>query len=200
MTYISSARMEELAAEIWRRHRLVPGFDAELLLDELDLDLLWETIAEEAGREILGQLVPERRLVTLNESHRDRLEARQGRIRRFTLGHEIGHWMLHCGGGRTPALTGGGRPSCHGESPDSRERQADMYAAALLMPEKRILAALPASPWHGWPRVYDLADAFVVTGTAMVRRLEELRCVRRDADGTPVSDRLQPVQQDALFG
>ncbi|MGH3382653.1 MAG: ImmA/IrrE family metallo-endopeptidase [Actinoallomurus sp.] len=196
MTYVSPARIEELAAEIWRRHRLEPGFDTELLLDELELDLLWETVAEEAGREVLGQLVPELRLVTLNESHRDRLEAKQGRVRRFTLGHEIGHWMLHCGGTPTRA---GGRPACRGESPDSRERQADMYAAALLMPEDRVLAALPASHWSGWPAVYRLADAFVVTVTAMVRRLEELRCVRRDRTGVPVSDRLAPVEQDALF-
>jgi len=196
MTYVSLARIEELAAEIWRRHRLEPGFDTELLLDELELDLLWETVAEEAGREVLGQLVPELRLVTLNESHRDRLEAKQGRVRRFTLGHEIGHWMLHCGG--TPAFTSG-RPACRGESPGARERQADMYAAALLMPEDRVLAALPAAPWSGWPDVYRLADAFVVTVTAMVRRMEELRCVRRDGSGAPVSDRLAPIDQDALF-
>lgn len=198
MTYVSAARIERLARDVRRRHRLEPGFDIEWLLDELDLGLLWEAIADEDGTAVLGQLVPETRLVVMNERHRDRLEAKQGRLGRFTVGHEIGHWMLHCAAspGSSPAFPGD-RPSCRGTS--SKEWQADRFSAALLMPEEQVLAALPASPWQGWPPVYRLADTFVVTVSSMARRLEELGCMRRDGDGTPVSGRLQPVEQDALF-
>lgn len=193
MTSVTSPRIEALVTEMWRDHRLEPGFDAERLLDALDLGLLWEEIPDEAGGRIYGQVVPEERLVMLNEAHRARLEANHGRLRRFTLGHEIGHWLLHCG-------TGGVRSRCQGGRPVARERQAEEFSAALLMPEDRVLPELPASPWRGWPQVYRLADAFLVSATAMARRLEELGCMRRDLRNVPVSGRLRPAAQDALFG
>lgn len=200
MTHVSRAKIAGLAADIWRRHHLAPGFDVERLLDELRLDLLWEELADEGGREILGQIVPELRLVMLNERHIDRLEAKRGCLRRFTLGHEIGHWTLHCAALRSgiPRFTGGHRPSCQSES--ASERQADSFSAALLMPEDEVLAALPGSAWCGWRPVYRLAEDFIVSRSAMKRRLEELGCMRLDRDGVPISGRLQPVDQDTLFG
>src|SRR6266550_298033 len=38
----------------------------------------------------------------------------------------------------------------------------------------------------GWPEVYSLAEAFIVTPTAMAIRLEELGLVHRDEAGVPV--------------
>lgn len=198
MTYVSAARIERLAGDVCRRHHLEPGFDVERLLDELDLDLLWDAIADEEGRAVLGQLLPEARLVMMNERHRDRLEAKQGRLGRFTLGHEVGHWMLHCAASQVPgSALPGGRSRSHGTS--SEEWQADRFSAALLMPEERVLAELPVAPWEGWPQVYRLADVFLVTVSSMARRLEELGCMRRGGDGVPVSGRLRPVEQDVLF-
>jgi hypothetical protein len=34
----------------------------------------------------------------------------------------------------------------------------------------------------------------------MKRRLKELGCMRLDQDGVPISGRLQPIDQDTLFG
>ena len=146
---------------------------------------------------MLGQIVPELRLVMLNERHLDRLEAKRGCLRRFTLGHEIGHWTLHCAAARSgiPRFTG---PLCRSAS--ASERQADRFSAALLMPEDQVLAALPGSAWHGWRPVTRLAEDFVVSPSAMRRRLEELGCMRLDRDGVPVSGRLQSAGQDTLFG
>lgn len=95
MTFIPQERIEARAAEFWVRHSLAPGFDAERLLDELDIGLLWEEVDDRDGGEVLGQLVPADRLVILNERHRERLDANDGRQRRFTIGHEVGHWTLH---------------------------------------------------------------------------------------------------------
>src|SRR4051794_40088528 len=95
MTYIADAQIEARAAELWQRHRLEPGFDVERLLDELELDLVWDTIDDGDDGVILGQLIPAERLVVLNERHVARLEEKDGRQRRYTLGHEVGHWVLH---------------------------------------------------------------------------------------------------------
>src|SRR5262249_25531422 len=88
VTFIPKPRMEALADELSQRFDLGPGFDVELLLDRLGLDLLWEQIPEQEGGIVLGQLVPGTALVVLNETHRARLERDGGAQRRFTIGHE----------------------------------------------------------------------------------------------------------------
>src|SRR4051812_36265792 len=95
MTYIPEARIEARACELWQKHALAPGFDVERLLDDLGLGLMWETIEDGAESSVLGQLIPREKLVVLNQRHFDRLEEKGGRLRRYTVGHEIAHWMLH---------------------------------------------------------------------------------------------------------
>jgi hypothetical protein len=59
----------------------------------LRLDFLWEEIDELPGEVVLGGLIPERRLIVLNERHRDLFRAKPG-LERSTKGHEMGHWDL----------------------------------------------------------------------------------------------------------
>jgi Zn-dependent peptidase ImmA (M78 family) len=201
MTFIPQKRIEALAAELWQRHNLAPGFDIELLLDDLGLDLLWEEIADEDGDRVLAQLVPEQHLVILNERHRRLLEEKQGRLRRYTLGHEIGHWTLHAAAVRSGMmqLFDGERVWCRSGSAASTERQSEMFSAALLMPKDRLLAALPKEPWRGWPPVYRLANIFLVNVTPMAIRLEELGWMHRNESKPPVSGPGLAVGQAALF-
>jgi len=144
MSFITQAQIEDRAAAIWQRYQLTPGFDVESLLDHLGLSLLWEAIGDDSGR-ILGQLIPEQRIVVLNERHLDALEAKDGRLRRYTIGHEVGHWDLHAEAARTGALSllSGGRTWCRDGSPDPVERQAERFSAALLIPSDQLRAALP---------------------------------------------------------
>lgn len=176
MTFIPAARIESRAAELWQRFRLKPGFDVEILLDELGLGLVWEQVADETGGCVLGQLLPVDKVVVLNVRHIALLEAKQGRLRRFTIGHEVGHWILHSEDARSGALSlfDGQRICCRDGSRDPTELQAEMFSAALLMPKPQLLAALPPAPWRGWPTVYQLSDAFHVNVTPMKIRLEQL--------------------------
>jgi Zn-dependent peptidase ImmA (M78 family) len=114
--------------------------------------------------------------VILNENHLALLEQRDGRLRRFTVGHELGHWSLHADAIRsgTLKLFEGGRVWCRDGSTDPVERQAEMFSAALLMPREQMLDSVPAAPWHGWSTVYRLADQFRVNATPMIIRLETL--------------------------
>lgn len=201
MTFIPQERIEARAADLWQQHGLVPGFDVERLLDELELDLLWEDVDDNAEGEVLGQLVPDEKLVVLNERHRARLEQKDGRQRRYTIGHEVGHWTLHSEAARsgTLSLFDGQRILCREKLQHPVERQAEKFAAALLMPRDQLLPMLPPAPWVGWRHVYRLADDFVVTPTAMMVRLEELRWAHRDEDGAPASGPKVGAGQESLF-
>jgi IrrE N-terminal-like domain len=201
VTYIPRARLESRASEVWRKHGLAPAFDAEALLDALELRLLWEPLSEEPGVRVLGALRPASRMVILNETHLDELEGNLG-LRRFTVAHEIGHWYLHAEDFRAGqvAIDPAGRTWCRSGARDPIEYQAEMYAASLLIPVDQLRDSLPAMRLPGWPPVYDLAKAFAVTPTAMIVRLEELGYGHRDANGVPQVGRATDPQQGVLFG
>lgn len=200
--YIPEARIEARATELWQRHGLTPGFDVEILLDSLELGLSWESVDDEEDARVLGQLIPAERVVVLNQRHLGLLEAKRGRLRRYTIGHEVGHWSLHADDIRSGSLSlfDGERIWCRDGSSDPVERQAEMFSAALLMPREELRPALPKSPWRGWPWVYRLADAFLVNVTPMVIRLEKLGWMHRGDDGIPVSGPKPVAGQASLFG
>lgn len=85
--------------------------------------------------------------------------------RRFTIAHEIGHWVCHRHG--DPAV-------CHlepgaGAPRDMREREANVFAADLLMPAGAVRAAVAAGAG-----LDDLAAMFAVSDEAMGWRLYNL--------------------------
>lgn len=59
----------------------------------LGLRLLWEPITEMPGEVILGAIIPEQRLVVLNEHRLPLFNLKPG-LERSTKGHEMGHWDL----------------------------------------------------------------------------------------------------------
>lgn len=203
MTFLADAQIEARAAELWRRFSLRPGFDVEKLLDDLELDLCWELVDDEdGGGAILGQLIPAQRLVVLNERHKDRLEEKGGGQLRYTVGHEIGHWIFHSEGlgeGATP-LIADERTMCRTDSRESIEIQAEMFSAALLMQRDVLKTALPKEEWRGWSPVYELAALFSVTPTAMKNRLRRLGWIHLDAAELPVNGPEPAPGQGSLLG
>ena len=147
MSFVPAAVIEGRATELWREHDLRSAFDVEQLLDELGLGLVWEPVEDSDGGRVLGQLVPQQRTVVLNECHLDLLEQRGGRLRRYTVGHEIGHWTLHAAAIRsgTFELFDGRRIWCRDGSHDPIERQAEIFSAALLMPQRAARRGPPAA-------------------------------------------------------
>jgi hypothetical protein len=59
----------------------------------LGLDLLWDEVEELPGELILGAILPEKKLIILNERRREHMDACPG-LERSTKGHEAGHWDL----------------------------------------------------------------------------------------------------------
>jgi IrrE N-terminal-like domain len=200
--YIPEAVFEARATELWQQHGLEPAFDVEDLADRLGLGVLWEEVPDVEGAIVLGQLDPNEARIVLNEGHLADLEANGGRLRRYTIGHEIGHWLFHADAARsgTLSLVSGGRVWCRGGSKDPAERQAEMFSARLLMPKERLRDAVPKTSWRGWRPVYVLAETFAVSPTAMMIRLDELRWAHRDELGDPVSGSAPVPGQAELFG
>lgn len=90
------------------------------------------------------------------------------RRQRITLAHELGHFVLHAGGGASTAawfvddIDAGG---------PERERQADAFAVALLMPPReaaRFVQRLPGD--LDWDALEEMSDAFDVSLEAAARR------------------------------
>jgi Zn-dependent peptidase ImmA (M78 family) len=172
MTYVPDAVLEARAAVIWRRQKLSVGFDAEALVDDLALGLMWDAIDDADDGLIFGALWPTRHLVLLNERHRDLLEENAG-LRRFTLAHEIAHWIVHVRPTEGQmSFCVAERIWCRERSRDPVEIQAERFASYLLMPTDLLKPRIPPSPWRGWPVVRELAAHFGASSTAMIVRLE----------------------------
>lgn len=100
---------------------------------------------------------------------------RIGRLR-FTLAHELGHWLIHqdiyTGSGESAAMTD--KPMKSSEADTVIERQADRLASYLLMPSGQVKMAFN----HNRNRtdcVDMLAELFGVSRQAMDYRLRDLR-------------------------
>ena len=99
---------------------------------------------------------PDRTVIGVNASHP---LAR----RNFSLAHELGHWLLHRSGAFPP-----GR--------DLRERQADLFAVELLLPERLLRS------WCEAYRIDDparLARRLCLSTSVLRRRFEELGIAAR---------------------
>ncbi len=110
-----------------------------------------------------GLLLPDRREIWVNAD-----EARDwpGR-RRFTIGHELGHWCMHREHGE-PIYCRAGAIAEEGDRPERplSEREADAFAAALLMPAQLMRREYERDREFG-----QLCRRFNVSAKAMGRRL-----------------------------
>ena len=97
---------------------------------------------EERLLEWSGMLLPAERTIVLNLAEGPRNDPPLRR-HRFTIAHEIGHWVCHYLEGRAATL----EPSyCRaadiaGDADRSLEREANIFASELLMPEEAVRAA-----------------------------------------------------------
>jgi IrrE N-terminal-like domain len=99
------------------------------------------------------------------------------RRRRFSIAHEIGHFVLH------PAQARQERGGVVNEGMRVREREADAFAAELLMPEHLVRqAALEEGA-----DARRLADRFEVSVAAMSVRLRRLGLAERQSELLPPS-------------
>jgi hypothetical protein len=148
-----------------------------LVREEIELGAL---AGLEGNVHISGLLFPGAREIWVDAEEGLRWPGR----RRFTIAHELGHWVLHCARGhfgeepvhcRTETLSeqgtsdeqGAVQTPPHPRYPPPRERDANRFAAALLMPRALV------EKEHAWLDGDErrLAQAFGVSALAMEWRL-----------------------------
>jgi len=153
------------AGALAERYRaLFGGPELPVPVEAIAEDLLGLSVGEDDELPVSGLLLPAERQIWLNGR-----EAREnpGR-RRFTLAHELGHWVCQCLEGRTAPVYC--RSEDLGAGADRElEREANVFAAELLMPEPVVRAAFevghPAPERFG---VSQLALAWRLYGFGLV--------------------------------
>ncbi|MGD0991728.1 MAG: ImmA/IrrE family metallo-endopeptidase [Gemmatimonadales bacterium] len=96
---------------------------------------------------------------------------------RFTIAHELGHYCLHEGGTYVDrSTTARFRKDESGSGTEIEEREANQFAAALLMPEKLVRAEFAKHPFDlgDDDHLRKLCRTFEVSAQAMMWRLTNL--------------------------
>jgi len=162
-TRYTDPRAHELRAEYLAAFS---GEEVPVPVESIAEDLLGLRIEERDLGECSGMLIPSQRLIVVNAA-----EATNGdvptRRHRFTIAHELGHWICHA------------RPDPHAAAPSycrtldvahdtdrDLEREANVFGAELLMPEAAVREA-----WAALPDPADVAAKFDVSALAAHWRL-----------------------------
>jgi Zn-dependent peptidase ImmA (M78 family) len=119
-------------------------------------------LEKDANRKISGLIYVDKakndRQILVNNTD---IETRQT----FTIAHELGHFFLHIDDDDDGVIV-----SFRGLK-NHREREADLFASELLMPERLVRKEYSKLPF---PTASYLANIFQVSGAAMRFRLDEL--------------------------
>jgi hypothetical protein len=163
------------AHELRDRYRATfGGGEIPVPVESIAEDLLGLRIEEADLGECSGMLLPAERLILVNAA-----EAMSGdvptRRHRFTIAHELGHWICHANG--TEAAPTYCRSQDVSQDTDrTLEREANVFGAELLMPEAAVREA-----WAAFPDRDELASGFGVSALAAQWRLYSFGLADRPA-------------------
>lgn len=146
-----------------------PGFDIYKLAAKLNIKVVPKALPEEiSGLFILSREQP---IISFNKLQKNKQR------RRFTIAHEIGHYFLHSKEksvfvDKSPKVLFRNIASSSGEI--LCEREANAFAAALLMPKGLVFQEIGSSPEKTDDIVKYLSNRFKVSEQAMTFRLANL--------------------------
>lgn len=163
-------RAENAARQLRSKHPdLATPLDVRALAKRLGIAVLERANLVKAGYGQLSALLLRREGVTLCVLNKGHAATR----RRYSLAHEIGHYVLHPP--EESFIDVAARSSLSSEGSDSKEIEANAFAAELLMPEMELREAvkspLDASFEDEAEQVRILARRFRVSDLAMTYRL-----------------------------
>ncbi len=185
----------ETAAAVLNRHARSVGqpvtfpVPIEMIVEQTyALEILWDEIEEPGEELILGALSPRDRRIVLNSRH-ERTFGQWIGPERFTLAHELAHWVYDADDPAqlTLDLDSGGQRFCyHRETPGLselnrvRELNANKLAAHLLMPEALVRAE---NVLEVIGDISGTAEKWQVSRSALRYRLDELGLLNKGHTG-----------------
>lgn len=146
------------------------GFDVTALAKKLGVSVLDQEMEDDiSGLFVVSEKTP---IISYNKKEENRNMKRV----RFTIAHELGHYILHSKEqpvfiDRSPKVMYRNSASTTGEI--HREREANAFAASLLMPRKLIAQAVENTSANA-EIITNLAKEFDVSEQAMSFRLANL--------------------------
>lgn len=167
---ISRPAIEREAAQLLKRAGVGgPPVDVEKVAAQLSIRVEQADLDEDCSG-ILIRSDEDGAVIGVNWDHHPNRQ-------RFTIAHEIGHFLLHKGGTFIDKGTYARfRDQQSGSGTVSEEKQANQFAAALLMPAEWVKEAFKAHPFDpaDGSALQDLADAFQVSTQAVMFRISNM--------------------------
>ena len=149
------------------------GGEIPVPVESIAEDLLGLRIEEADLGECSGMLVPAERLIRVNASEAMSGDTPTRRIR-FTVAHELGHWVCHASHAVVPQVTYCRSQDMAQDADRTLEREANVFGVELLMPEPAVRDA-----WAAFPDPARVAGAFGVSALAAQWRLYSFGLVPR---------------------
>jgi len=141
------------------------GEEVPVPVESIAEDLLGLRIEQRDLGECSGMLIPSERLILVNAA-----EATNGdvpiRRQRFTIAHELGHWICHAYAAEEAAPAYCRSRDLSQDADRDLEREANVFGAELLMPEAAVRQA-----WAALPDPSEVAKRFEVSALAAQWRL-----------------------------
>lgn len=190
--FISKIEIEACALDIWlqmerSQHGLQLPIDASLIAEFLDLDLVWDTIADDEQGAIAARILPLEKLIEINGN----IPQLKGGFGESTIAHEIGHWILHIDTEKVDSyirLKQKGvdvkvKPFlCRSSNLARIEWQAQYFAGCLLMPQHILTELKQDLDLTKWQHLYQMAGKLGVTISNLTTRLQDLGWIYLDAE------------------
>jgi hypothetical protein len=140
------------------------GAEIPVPVESIAEDWLGLRIEEADLGDCSGILIPSERLIRVNASEAMSGDTPTRRIR-FTIAHELGHWICHARG-LDDAPTYCRSQDLAEDADRALEREANVFGAELLMPEAAV-----RETWATFPDAQGLAVRFGVSALAAQWRL-----------------------------
>lgn len=171
---MSIRRAEKKAQSILNEYEIYqPPVDLEYIARELEIDIQYEPFQGELSGVLIRNEDKKEYIIGVNETHPLNRQ-------RFTIAHEIGHFLLHEGNETfiDKSIKTNLRNETSSMGYDAEEVEANAFAAALLMPEDFIYDYLDnlggCLDYNDDEEIKEMARLFQVSPQALMIRLGKL--------------------------
>lgn len=191
--FISKIDIEAAALDVWLQMEKAQNkpqlpVDASIIAEFLDLDLVWDQIADDEQGTIAARILPLEKLIEINED----LPQLRGGFGESTIAHEIGHWVLHIDTEKIDSYSRLKQKGVdvkvkpflcrNGDSLAKIEWQAQYFAGCLLMPQHILTELKQGKDLSKWQHLYQMAEQLGVTISNLTIRLQDLGWISLNAD------------------